>query len=503
MSPTPAPAGVRDALARRIAAVAGPLELPSVSDPVAAVRGLADRIVGAGPRESWLAYVALSGTFPTREQLARLRRRVELAADDERVSTALDAVVDVVGRPWNTLRELEVVDDPELVLVDVSFTSDNAHNTGIQRVVRSLLPEWVREGRPIRLVRWSPFGGAYVDLDEIERARVLAWRSGPQHQVGEGRRRDATRTIVVPWGVRVFFPEVPLQPECAVAACLAEQSGSRASVIGYDTIPIASADTVPELESERFAKYLDLVKHAEVVAGISRSASDEFSAFVRALPAQGLVGPRVVPVPLAVDTPAEARVAVPGEGDDDDDVPIVLCVGSHEPRKNQEAVLAAAAQLFAEGVRFRMVFVGGGGRHQTLAFDKKVVALQKRGMAVESHRRMPDSELWSLYRRARFTALLSLHEGFGLPIAESVSLGTPVLTSDYGSVAEVAAAGGCLTVDPRDDAKIAEAMRSLLTDDELIQRLRSEAAAAPSRSWAEYGSELWEQITSDAGEAEK
>lgn len=499
MSPAPAPDEVRAALAHRISAVADALGLPEAANDVDALRDLVALLAEADSRQAWLGYVALTGTFPTRDQLARLRRQVELADPGERVPAALAAIVDVVGRPVNTLREIEVVDDPDVMLVDVSFSSDNEHNTGIQRVVRSLVPEWVREGRPVRLVRWSPLGGAYVDLDDVERDRVLAWRSGATPPVGEGQRKNRPRTVVVPWGIRVFFAEVPLQPECALAACLAEHSGSTVGVIGYDTIPIASADTVPELESERFAKYLDLVKHADVVAAISGSAAAEFESFRHALSAQGLSGPRVVSVPLAVDTPAEARVPVPGEADDDA-LPIVLCVGSHEPRKNQEAVLAAGERLYAEGLRFRLVFVGGGGRHQTARFDAKVSRWQKRGMPVESHRRMPDSELWSLYRRARFTVLLSLHEGFGLPVAESVSLGTPVLTSDHGSLAEVAAAGGCVTVDPRDDAAIADAMRRMLGDDELIDGLRTEAAAVPSRSWADYGTELWEQLHVSAQE---
>lgn len=495
MSSAPTQAEVEEALAARLGRVSGALDLPETDDVIERLRVLADRMAEASAQDAWLAFVALTGSFPTRDQFGVFRRATELAAPQEKVARMLAAVADVVGIPGRSHRDIELADSSETVFIDVSFSCDNDHNTGVQRVVRSFVPELVRAGRPVRLVRWSPFGGAYVELNEIERDRILSWGDRRQSTENEAVARKAPRPILVPWKASVLFPEVLQPDECGPAACLAEFSGSSVVVIGHDTIPISSADTVPELESERYSKFLDVVKHADLVSGVSRSAAAEFAGFVSGLPAQGLRGPRVIAIPNAVTTPPAAHVAVAGEADGDT-IPIVLCVGSHEPRKNQDAVLAAAEALFAEGQLFRMVFVGAGGREQIASFDARVAGLQKQGMPVESHRRLSDTELWSLYRRARFTVLLSLHEGFGLPVAESVSLGTPVLTSDYGSLAEVAAAGGCLTVDPRDGAQIIAGMRRLLTDDELDGRLRAEAAAVPARSWAEFADELWAAIGS-------
>jgi glycosyltransferase involved in cell wall biosynthesis len=491
---------VEDALSDRVAVASRALKLPDPGSVGSRVRTFVDHIADATARDAWLAFTALAGSFPTRDELGRFRRAAELSSVEERVARVLETTVDLAGKPGRATRRLELVDSPETVLVDVSFSADNEHNTGVQRVVRSFVPEWVKSGRPVRLVRWSPFGGAYVELNEIERDRILSWGRRQVPTEREATTRLAPRPILVPWGAAVFFPEVLQQSECAQAACLAEFSGARIGLIGHDTIPISSADTVPEAESERFAKFLDVVKHSDLVSGVSNSAAGEFQGFVSGLVAQGLPGPTVVAVPNAVDTPAAAHEAIPGEADADE-LPIVLCVGSHEPRKNQDIVLAAAEELFEAGIRFRMVFVGAGGREQTAAFDRKVARWQKRGMAVESHRRLADAELWSLYRRARFNVLLSLHEGFGLPVAESVSLGTPVLTSNYGSLAEVAAVGGCVTVDPRDEAQIVETMRTMLVDDELIGRLRAEAAAVPSRSWETFAAELWDAFAAVTKEA--
>jgi glycosyltransferase involved in cell wall biosynthesis len=108
-------------------------------------------------------------------------------------------------------------------------------------------------------------------------------------------------------------------------------------------------------------------------------------------------------------------------------------------------------------------------------------------------RGMKDAELWQHFRDARFSVFMSLHEGYGLPVVESLALGTPVLTANYGSLAEIAAAGGCLTADPRDDQQIVEKMLALLTDDGLVSRLETEAASIPRRTWSDYAAELWRE----------
>jgi glycosyltransferase involved in cell wall biosynthesis len=101
-------------------------------------------------------------------------------------------------------------------------------------------------------------------------------------------------------------------------------------------------------------------------------------------------------------------------------------------------------------------------------------------------RGMSDDELWQLIRDASFTVFISLHEGFGLPVAESLACGTPVLTTAYGSQGEIAAGGGALTVDPRDDTAVVDSLRRMLTDQELLSRLRAEAAERPTDTWSEY-----------------
>src|SRR5450756_1374536 len=133
------------------------------------------------------------------------------------------------------------------------------------------------------------------------------------------------------------------------------------------------------------------------------------------------------------------------------------------------------------------------------AFDEQVSRLQTAGRSLAVIRGMGDDELRRAYQRARFAIFPSLHEGYGLPVAEALAAGTPVITSNFGSMSEIALGGGCLLIDPRDDQAIAGAMERMLTDDELVARLAKEARSRQFRTWDEYADELWEALTAQGG----
>jgi glycosyltransferase involved in cell wall biosynthesis len=120
-----------------------------------------------------------------------------------------------------------------------------------------------------------------------------------------------------------------------------------------------------------------------------------------------------------------------------------------------------------------------------------VARLRSQGRPITTLGYITDTEMWSWFRRASFVVFASLHEGYGLPVAEALACGTPVITADFGSQREIAEAGGCLMVDPRDDVQLTDAMRLLLTDEGRLAALRAEIPGRPSRSWDEYATSLW------------
>jgi glycosyltransferase involved in cell wall biosynthesis len=117
----------------------------------------------------------------------------------------------------------------------------------------------------------------------------------------------------------------------------------------------------------------------------------------------------------------------------------VLAVGTLEPRKNLGRVVEAAARA---GVALRVVGERGWG------------GVGVAGGHVTWLGRVDDDELAALYRGARCLVFPSLYEGFGIPAAEALASGTPVVTSAGSAMAEVVGAAGVL-VDPLDVASIA------------------------------------------------
>jgi glycosyltransferase involved in cell wall biosynthesis len=457
----------------------------STASLLAAVAGRA-RALGDS-RSAWLLFTALAGALPEPDEVLALRRRLQLSSSAEDAATealaATRAIASVRG-VWN--RRIRILRGK--TVVDVNFCAKFEHNTGIQRLVRETISRWVSLEKGMDLVAW--------DHDQITRAlhpgefeRVVHWSNPGRNRSEVEEESDVD--LIVPIDCDMLFVEVPPEAVCARLAALAEFSGNRVSIVGYDAIPLVSADLVPARESERFARYLAYVKHSDRVFAISAAAAGEFRGFASAVAAQGITGPQVFELSLPVDLPEiwETHDSLAA-------TPLVLSVGSHEPRKNQEAVLFAAGRLWEEGLDFQLVYVGRGDSSLTGPFDRKVARLRKKGHRVEARRSVRDQELSALYHSAYVTIFPSLHEGYGLPVAESLAAGTPVITSDFGSTAEIGADGGCLLVDPRDDDAITNALRRVLTDSKYMDSLRNQIEKRKHRTWADYADGLWNGVQS-------
>ena len=86
-------------------------------------------------------------------------------------------------------------------------------------------------------------------------------------------------------------------------------------------------------------------------------------------------------------------------------------------------------------------------------------------------------------RGADALALVSLSEGFGLPVIEAMACGTPVITSNCSSLAEVAG-DAALLVDPRNEENIAAAIGEIIARHELQEMLRAKGfVRASAFSW--------------------
>jgi glycosyltransferase involved in cell wall biosynthesis len=146
--------------------------------------------------------------------------------------------------------------------------------------------------------------------------------------------------------------------------------------------------------------------------------------------------------------------------------PYILYVGSEQPRKNLERLVAAvsAARSRVPGLQFVKV-----GNHQTADGRRGFVqALRQRHMLSNTTilERVTDDDLVMLYRAATATALPSLREGFGFPPLEAMACGCAAIVSNRDSLPETTG-GAALVVDPLDTEAMSTAIERLACDDRL------------------------------------
>jgi alpha-1,3-rhamnosyl/mannosyltransferase len=147
--------------------------------------------------------------------------------------------------------------------------------------------------------------------------------------------------------------------------------------------------------------------------------------------------------------------------------PYVLFVGTVEPRKNIDTLLDAWQALGrTEREEFDLILAGPAGwaNRQTLA------RLNSRTPGVRYLGYVAEQDLPGLTAGAAVFAYPSLYEGFGLPVAQAMAAGVPVVTSNISSLPEIAQ-DGALLVDPNSSAEIRAAIERLLSSGSLRSEL--------------------------------
>lgn len=148
----------------------------------------------------------------------------------------------------------------------------------------------------------------------------------------------------------------------------------------------------------------------------------------------------------------------------------IFHAGVVQPRKNLGLLIAAAEPLVEEGLLDGLVLAGADGPmsrgvHETARRSRIADRVHFLGhVAAED---MP-----SLYEGAACVAVPSLYEGFGFPVVEAMAYGVPVVVSSSSSLPEVAG-GAAVCVAPSDVSAWTAALREVITNSGLRQRLRS------------------------------
>ena len=359
--------------------------------------------------------------------------------------------------------------------------------TGIDRVEHAYAEQ---------LLRLAPDRLRFVAIDKLDRLRRLPtgptrrfiamltaqWRGEPIAAAGVGA---AARMIWVRAVLRPTLPQ-PLRPsgpapfyllvshrhlhrqdklQRAIAA-----SGARLVVFVHDLIPIEYPEYVRPQHAELHQRRIRAVAAlAQAVVVNSRATAQALQPFLE----EAGRSPPVLVVPLGVPPrPTETNLDVPR--------PYFVCISTIEPRKNHLMLLHVWRQL-AKSMGEQtphLVLVGRRGWE-----IENVVDMLERSPAIRAHvtewTEVSDGKIGALLRGSRALLFASFAEGYGLPVAEALSAGVPVICSDIPSVREV---GGDVPeyLDPVDGMGWLRAIQDYSGDDSP----RRAAQLARMRNWS-------------------
>lgn len=262
--------------------------------------------------------------------------------------------------------------------------------------------------------------------------------------------------------------------------------GSRRIVTVHDLAPLEDG-TLSNTQLERFRRTLTWLNRADLLLAVSHATASALRAFLT-------TAPRIAVLPMGVDTEQfsakrqlPATVKLPA-------IPRVLSIGSTFPRKNLAALPAILERVTRALGPVALLRIG-----QPLPDELR----QKIGNVVKTENVIefgvtPDEQVVAAYQAADALIFPSILEGFGLPLAEAMAAGCPVVSSNASSLPEV---GGdaALYFDPADADAGAQHLIALVRDPalraEMIARGRRRAAEL---SWKRHAEKLRDYYREEA-----
>jgi len=325
--------------------------------------------------------------------------------------------------------------------------SGTAQPTGTQTVAFHLFDAVIRAPRRE--------GETVVAFADPRFPGVAAWRDVPGTELVEVPFQDWPRWRAQLWE-QLAFPVLARRKGANVGhhpitTCPSWHNGVKTVVTLHDL----NFYLHPEWYSRAFRLAFALcavpgVRRADRVVTISDYVRGQIAEHLR-IPAERLFrvhnGNRVPP-------PASAAVPTPGGAGE-----YLLCVGSLQPHKNLPRLIEAFLRLRAEGFPDLELRVVGRPQPRFAEQPELTALFQKPGVRILGY--LSDEELYAAYRGALAFCYPSLEEGFGLPLLEAMSVGTPVMTSNVSCLPEIAGPAAELA-DPLDVDALAASIARVL-----------------------------------------
>jgi glycosyltransferase involved in cell wall biosynthesis len=280
---------------------------------------------------------------------------------------------------------------------------------------------------------------AWTAGEDLRRARVLALAIQAGLAIGAGRFSLLRRIRQADPSVFLLVSHRSLDRKRAIQSL--RRAGARFVPLIHDLIPL----THPEYQRPRERR-----RHAARVAttatlsdGVIVNSAATAQALLPQLSRFSETLPPVTVAPLGINAPPVGPVAVPDE-------PYFVCLGTVEPRKNHQLLLHLWRDMVVRGETAvpRLLIIGRRGWENENVLDLLERCDALSGPVLELGA-LPDDRIGALLAGARALLFPSFAEGYGLPVAEALAAGVPVLCSDLPALREV---GGAVPdyIDPLD-----------------------------------------------------
>ncbi len=320
------------------------------------------------------------------------------------------------------------------ILYDVTVLAEQDANTGIQRVVRSMLKALIEH----------PVAGYRVEPVVIAGHRPVYARrfSAERLDLHCGGLADDD----VEYSAGDIYLQVDWVPDRLVNIqdWLGDfrRAGGEVTIVIHDLLPLELPKVFPEwMEGFAWAWFKVVLTCADKIACVSRTVSDDVLRYGKAMDIKRRTPVAVSHFRNGSDLKSSSPASETKIYDSDalaklSDKPTFLMVGTIEPRKGHVQVLEAMDLLWSEGVDVNLVIVG------KLGWMTEEVAARIKGAATYDKKlfwfeRASDAVLERLYQRSTALISASLGEGFGLPLVEAAAHGIPIITRDLPVFREV------------------------------------------------------------------
>ncbi len=238
-----------------------------------------------------------------------------------------------------------------------------------------------------------------------------------------------------------------------------------------------------------YGRYIvkNLARRQDAIIAVSQTTANDIEKFF-GIPAKGiqvihngLDHARFQPTPDANDAAVLKHFKL--------DAPYFLYLARLEhPGKNHVRLIEAFNQFKSASRSNHLLVLGGADWHGAEAIH---AAAEASPYTADIRRvgYVSDAQLPPLYRQATAMVYPSLFEGFGMPPVEAMACHCPVICSDRGSLAEIAAPAACV-VDPENRAHMAEGLKRVATDFAYAADLRRRGLArAADFNWQRAAAE--------------